>query len=100
MGSRSKLGRHSGVSSNQRQNRKFGDSDMSVSLSPAEAPTIHFVGVSTSPSSIMKVFPEWATELGIGAAIIHGIARPLNAPADALREVVSFIRNDGQSRGA
>jgi shikimate 5-dehydrogenase len=73
---------------------------MSVSLSPAETPTIHFVGVSTSQSSIMKVFPEWATELGIGAAIIHGIDLPLNAPPESYREVVNFIRNDNQSRGA
>ena len=73
---------------------------MSLSLSPAEAPTIHFVGVSTGQSSIMKVFPEWATELGIGGAIIHGIDLPLNAPPESYRKVVNFIRNDGQSRGA
>lgn len=48
----------------------------------------------------MKVFPEWATELGIGAAIIHGIDLPLNAPPESYREVVNFIRNDDQSRGA
>src|ERR1700745_2703173 len=73
---------------------------MSLSLSPAEAPTIHFVGVSTSQSSIMKVFPKWATELGIGEAIIHGIDLPLNASPESYREVVKFIRNDEQSRGA
>jgi shikimate 5-dehydrogenase len=73
---------------------------MSLSLSPAEAPTIHFVGVSTGQSSIMKVFPKWAAELGIGEAIIHGIDLPLNAPPESYREVVNFIRNDDQSRGA
>jgi shikimate 5-dehydrogenase len=73
---------------------------MSLSLSPAEAPTIHFVGVSTSQSSIMRVFPEWATELGIGKAAIHGIDLPLNAPPESYRAVVNFIRDDRQSRGA
>ena len=73
---------------------------MSLSLSPAETPTIHFVGVSTGQSSIMKVFPNWATELGIGEAIIRGIDLPLNAPPESYREVVNFIRNDDQSRGA
>ncbi|HEX3444183.1 MAG TPA: hypothetical protein VHS80_05660 [Chthoniobacterales bacterium] len=73
---------------------------MSLSLLPAEAPTIHFIGVSTSHSSIMKVFPEWAAELGIDGAAIHGIDLPLNAPPQSYREVVNFIRNDHRSRGA
>jgi shikimate 5-dehydrogenase len=73
---------------------------MSLQLSPAGAPTIHFIGVSTSQSSIMKVFPEWATELGIPGAAIHGIDLPLNAPSESYRDVVNFIRNDDQSRGA
>jgi shikimate 5-dehydrogenase len=73
---------------------------MSLSLLPAEAPTIHFIGVSTSQSSIMKVFPEWASQLGIDGASIHGIDLPLNAPPESYREVVNFIRNDGQSQGA
>jgi shikimate 5-dehydrogenase len=73
---------------------------MSVSLLPAEAPTIHFIGVSTGQSSIMKVFPEWAAQLGIDGATIHGIDLPLNAPPESYREVVSFIRNDRESQGA
>lgn len=73
---------------------------MSLSLPPAEAPTIHFIGVSTSQSSIMQVFPKWATELGIHGATIRGIDLPLNAPPESYREVVNFIRNDDESRGA
>jgi shikimate 5-dehydrogenase len=73
---------------------------MSLQVSPAGAPTIHFIGVSTGQSSIMKVFPEWAAELGIKGAVIHGIDLPLNAPPESYREVVHFIRNDGGSRGA
>jgi shikimate 5-dehydrogenase len=94
------LGGHSGISCDQRKNRKIGDSGMSLPLSPADAPTIHFIGVSTSQSSIMKVFPEWAVELGIPDATIHGIDLPLHASPDSYREVVNFIRRDRESRGA
>ena len=30
---------------------------------PATQPTIYFIGVTTTQSSIMKVFPEWAKAL-------------------------------------
>ncbi|HZC36959.1 MAG TPA: hypothetical protein VE242_15145, partial [Chthoniobacterales bacterium] len=73
---------------------------MSLPLSPAETPTIHFIGVSTKQSAIMKVFPEWAAELNIPGAAISGIDLPLNAPPEWYREVVNFIRNDRESRGA
>jgi shikimate 5-dehydrogenase len=73
---------------------------MSLSLLPAETPTIHFIGVSTNQSSIMKVFPKWAAELGINDASIHGIDLPLNASPESYREVVNFIRNDPKSQGA
>jgi shikimate 5-dehydrogenase len=73
---------------------------MSLPLSPAEAPTIHFIGVSTGQSSIMKVFPQWAAELNIQGAAINGIDLPLNAAPESYREVVNFIRNDSESRGA
>jgi shikimate 5-dehydrogenase len=74
--------------------------EMKVSLTPALAPTMHFIGVSTAQSSIMKVFPAWATELGIPEATLNGIDLPLNAPAELYRDVVSFIRRDPLSQGA
>jgi shikimate 5-dehydrogenase len=73
---------------------------MNLRLVRAEAPTIHFIGVSTGQSSIMKVFPRWAAELGLDGAAIHGIDLPLNAPDESYREVVRFIRDDAGSRGA
>ncbi len=42
-------------------------------LVPLEKPTFFFVGVTTAKSSIMKVFPKWAEELGIGGTAIAGI---------------------------
>ena len=39
---------------------------------------IRFIGVSTSNSSIMKIFPEWSKTLGLNATI-SGIDIPLNS---------------------
>ena len=36
---------------------------------PAKRPTMYFVGVTTGQSSIMKMFPIWAKELGLDAEI-------------------------------
>lgn len=68
--------------------------------SPAIQPTMYFIGVTTTRSSIMKVFPLWAKELGLGDAVIKGVDLPLHASAEAYREVVAFIRQDPLSFGA
>lgn len=65
----------------------------------ASRPTMYFVGVTTQHSSIMKVFPVWAKELGIDA-VIKGIDMPIHAPAEDYRAVVQFMRNDPLSLGA
>ncbi|MES0359975.1 MAG: shikimate dehydrogenase, partial [Anaerolineales bacterium] len=36
-------------------------------------PTFYFVGVTTSKSSIMKVFPRWMEALGRPDVVIEGI---------------------------
>jgi shikimate 5-dehydrogenase len=71
-----------------------------MELVPSRIPAIHFIGVSTKKSSIMKVFPRWAEELGLGEVTINGIDLPLHAPVGAYREVVSFLRDDPKSNGA
>ena len=45
---------------------------------PAKRPTMYFVGVTTGQSSIMKMFPIWAKELGLDAIhdTVHEMARP------------------------
>jgi shikimate 5-dehydrogenase len=78
-------------------NRKKG---IMMDLVPGRLPTIHFIGVSTKQSSIIKVFPRWAEELGLGEVSINGIDLPLHAPTSAYQEVVNFIRNDSKSNGA
>jgi len=71
-----------------------------ANLRPAAQPTIHFIGVSTQRSSIRRVFPVWARELGLSNAELHGIDLPLHAGREAYRSVVNFVRNDALSRGA
>lgn len=66
----------------------------------ATQPTIYFIGVTTGNSSIMKVFPKWAKELGLKDTVIKGMDFPLHAPAECYREAVEFIRRDPLSLGA
>ncbi|RWP66729.1 shikimate dehydrogenase [Mesorhizobium sp.] len=71
----------------------------------ATQPTFYFIGVTTTSSSIMRVFPAWARHLGLKEAVLkdavlRGIDFPLHADPEAYREVVSFIKSDPQSLGA
>jgi shikimate 5-dehydrogenase len=69
-------------------------------LRPAVRPTLHFIGVTTDQSSIMRVFPAWAKHLGLHDAAITGIDFPLHADPAAYREAVAFIKQDKLSLGA
>jgi shikimate 5-dehydrogenase len=66
---------------------------------PCTRPTLYFVGVSTTRSSIMQVFPRWADTLGIEADI-RGYDATLHAPAEAYRTIVQHLREDPLARGA
>jgi len=70
-----------------------------MKLEAATQPTMYFIGVTTTKSSIMKVFPEWAKALGIDA-VMKGIDIEIHADAQVYRDVVSFIKNDPLSMGA
>lgn len=74
-------------------------SHMTFNFKPALKPTMYFIGVTTTYSSIMNIFPRWAAELQLEAAIV-GIDLPLNADVGLYREVVSFIKHDPLSLGA
>ncbi|MDR0519842.1 MAG: shikimate dehydrogenase [Clostridiales Family XIII bacterium] len=69
-------------------------------FAPATKPTLYFIGVTTTKSSIMKVFPKWAEALGLGDVDIKGIDLPLHAPAEDYRKVTRFIKDDPLSEGA
>lgn len=66
----------------------------------AAQPTMYFIGVTTTKSSIMKLFPLWAEELGLKDAVIKGIDIEIHAKPEIYRDVVSFIKNDPLSLGA
>ena len=69
-------------------------------MTPARAPTLYFFGVTTTKSSIMRVFPAWARELGLTDAVICGVDFPVHAPAADYRAAVEFLKHDPLSRGA
>jgi shikimate 5-dehydrogenase len=70
------------------------------SYQPATQPTLYFIGVTTTKSSIMRVFPAWAKHLGLENAVIKGIDFPVHADPAAYREAVAFIKADPLSMGA
>jgi shikimate 5-dehydrogenase len=62
-------------------------------------PTIYFIGVTTTQSSIMKVFPTWSDILGLGAEIA-GYDAPIHAPPEAYQAIVRHIKEGPLSMGA
>ncbi|MDJ0686160.1 MAG: shikimate dehydrogenase [Alphaproteobacteria bacterium] len=69
-----------------------------MSYEAATRPTFYFIGVTTTQSSIMTVFPAWAAHLGIDASI-KGIDLPLNDDPENYRRVVAFLKTDPLSLG-
>ncbi|MBY9003578.1 MAG: shikimate dehydrogenase [Candidatus Lokiarchaeota archaeon] len=67
---------------------------------PAKEPTFYYIGVTTTKSSIMRVFPKWAEFLGIGDTPIVGINCKIHDDQKVYRKIVEFIKNDENSLGA
>ena len=66
----------------------------------AHKPTIYFIGVTTSKSSIMKVFPEWAKYLRLGDCQIRGMDFKWHDEPEKYRRAVQFIKEDPLSLGS
>ncbi len=66
----------------------------------ADKPTLYFIGVTTSQSSIMRVFPAWADYLELGNCQIRGVDFKPHAEPQGYRAVVEHIKGDELSRGA
>ena len=66
----------------------------------ATQPTMYFIGVTTTKSSIMKVFPMWAQALGLKGAVIKGMDIAIHADPQEYLDAVEFIKNDPLSLGA
>lgn len=60
---------------------------------------MHFVGVSTASSSIMRVFPVWAELLGLDAELV-GLDLPLDAAPADYRHALTGMREDPDCVGA
>jgi shikimate dehydrogenase len=65
-----------------------------------QVPTFYFIGVTTGKSSIMKVFPAWARELGRPEIVIEGIDLKIHDQPEAYRGAVAQIKYDPLSLGA
>jgi shikimate 5-dehydrogenase len=68
-------------------------------LTPAVGSTFYFIGVTTSKSSIMRVFPKWAEYLKLGDVRIKGIDCKQHDDPVVYRRIVSFIKSDPLSKG-
>jgi shikimate 5-dehydrogenase len=67
---------------------------------PAEKPTMYFIGVTTSKSSINQIFPLWAEYLQLGSCQLKGVDFELHDRTEIYREAVEFIKSDPFSLGA
>jgi shikimate 5-dehydrogenase len=65
-----------------------------------KTPTFYFIGVTTAKSSIMKVFPLWAKELGHPDVVIEGVDLLIHDKPENYLKVVQQIKNDDNSLGA
>src|SRR5258706_4070477 len=69
-------------------------------LQPATKPTMYFIGVTTSQSSINRLFPRWAERLGLGDCELRGMDFPLHDRPENYRAAVEIIKRDPLSLGA
>jgi shikimate dehydrogenase len=63
-------------------------------------PTFYFIGVTTTKSSIMKVFPLWMKELGHPEVVIEGVDLKIHDDPQAYRAATAQIKYDPLSVGA
>ena len=67
---------------------------------PADKPTMYFIGVTTTKSSINTIFPLWAERLELGTCQLKGIDFKLHDQPELYRGAVEFIKRDSNSLGA
>jgi shikimate dehydrogenase len=68
-------------------------------ITPKDVPTFYFIGVTTGKSSIMKIFPRWARELGRPEVVIEGVDLKIHDDPEAYRQAVAQIKYDPLSLG-
>jgi shikimate dehydrogenase len=62
-------------------------------------PTFTFIGVTTTKSSIMKVFPFWMKEVGRPEVVIEGVDLKIHDRPEAYRAATAQIKYDELSLG-
>jgi shikimate dehydrogenase len=65
-----------------------------------DVPTFYFIGVTTTKSSIMKVFPLWMKVLGRPEIVIEGIDLKIHDTPEAYRSATAQIKYDPLSLGS
>jgi shikimate dehydrogenase len=63
-------------------------------------PTFYFIGVTTTKSSIMKVFPLWMKIMGREEVVMEGVDCKIHDEPGAYRQAVAQIKYDPLSLGA
>jgi shikimate dehydrogenase len=63
-------------------------------------PTFYFIGVTTTKSSIMKVFPLWMEALGHPEIVIEGVDLQIHDQPEHYRQATAQIKYDALSVGA
>src|SRR4029453_8281921 len=59
----------------------------------------YFVGVTTSQSSMMRIFPQWMADLGREVRLV-GVDLPIHAAPERYRSLVETIKGDPLALGA
>lgn len=73
---------------------------LNYQINTKATPTFYFIGVTTAKSSIMKVFPLWAKELGHPEVMMEGVDLAIHGDREAYRQAVAQIKFDEHSIGA
>lgn len=74
--------------------------DSNYPVTTKTEPTFYFIGVTTSKSSIMKVFPLWMKVLGREEVVMEGIDCKIHDEPEVYRRAVAQIKHDPLSLGA
>lgn len=69
------------------------------SIQKKTQPTFTFIGVTTTKSSIMKVFPMWMKEVGRPEVVIEGVDLKIHDSPEAYRAATAQIKYDELSLG-
>lgn len=76
------------------------NAEQEYTIQKKNVPTFYFIGVTTSKSSIMKVFPLWMKVLGRPEIVIEGIDLKIHDAPQAYRTATAQIKYDPLSLGA